>query len=96
MKNRMSGKEQLKPAAQQSSRPESHGGLSTKTQKSSMATVNLWFDYNNELAMKDGQGPSKIRYRPLSGGGHTKHRRTRSGCFTCRSRRIKVGVINYL
>lgn len=26
-----------------------------------------------------------------SGGDVVKHRRTRSGCFTCRSRRVKVG-----
>ncbi|KAL8935439.1 MAG: hypothetical protein Q9216_005421 [Gyalolechia sp. 2 TL-2023] len=27
--------------------------------------------------------------RAASGGEHTKHRRTRSGCFTCRQRRVK-------
>jgi hypothetical protein len=25
----------------------------------------------------------------LTGPGHVKHRRTRSGCYTCRSRRVK-------
>lgn len=36
--------------------------------------------------------PKSNRNRRKSGQGseHTKHRRTRSGCYTCRSRRVKV------
>lgn len=37
--------------------------------------------------------PSKVRRKAgivSPGGEHVKHRRTRSGCFTCRSRRVKV------
>ncbi len=31
------------------------------------------------------------RRKSASGPDHIKHRRTRSGCYTCRSRRVKVG-----
>lgn len=31
----------------------------------------------------------RTRRKPVSGPDHVKHRRTRSGCFTCRSRRVK-------
>lgn len=38
------------------------------------------------------QAPRSQRSRRKSAPGpdHIKHRRTRSGCFTCRSRRVKV------
>lgn len=38
------------------------------------------------------QAPRSQRNRRKSapGADHIKHRRTRSGCFTCRSRRVKV------
>lgn len=34
-------------------------------------------------------GNARMRRRPAT-GDHVKHRRTRSGCFTCRQRRVKV------
>jgi hypothetical protein len=36
------------------------------------------------------QGSHRSRRRQLAGGEHVKHRRTRSGCYTCRQRRVKV------
>lgn len=37
------------------------------------------------------QAPTQTRRRRQThGADHIKHRRTRSGCFTCRSRRVKV------
>ena len=33
---------------------------------------------------------SRSRRKPAHGSEHVKHRRTRSGCYTCRSRRVKV------
>ncbi|RDL33609.1 uncharacterized protein BP5553_07977 [Venustampulla echinocandica] len=33
--------------------------------------------------------PSRNRRKSTQGSEHTKHRRTRSGCYTCRSRRVK-------
>ncbi|TVY29510.1 putative transcriptional regulatory protein [Lachnellula hyalina] len=33
--------------------------------------------------------PTRNQKRPSQGTDHTKHRRTRSGCYTCRSRRVK-------
>ncbi|KAI9839307.1 MAG: hypothetical protein M1819_003302 [Sarea resinae] len=32
---------------------------------------------------------ARLRRKPASGADHVKHRRTRSGCYTCRSRRVK-------
>jgi len=34
--------------------------------------------------------PNRNRRKSNQGSEHTKHRRTRSGCYTCRSRRVKV------
>lgn len=36
------------------------------------------------------QGSNRIRRRINAGGEHVKFRRTRSGCYTCRNRRVKV------
>lgn len=40
--------------------------------------------------MLPAQGSSRARRRPAPGAEHVKHRRTRSGCYTCRNRRVKV------
>lgn len=42
-------------------------------------------------AMMPGTGSQRIRRRMTQGSDHVKHRRTRSGCYTCRLRRVKVG-----
>jgi hypothetical protein len=34
---------------------------------------------------------NRSRRKSSQGSEHTKHRRTRSGCYTCRGRRVKVG-----
>jgi hypothetical protein len=39
------------------------------------------------------QGSARTRRRVGPGGDHVKFRRTRSGCFTCRNRRVKVWLI---
>lgn len=36
------------------------------------------------------QGSARVRRRVGAGGEHVKFRRTRSGCYTCRQRRVKV------
>ena len=36
------------------------------------------------------QGSARVRRRVGAGGEHVKFRRTRSGCYTCRTRRVKV------
>jgi hypothetical protein len=35
-------------------------------------------------------GSARSRRRSVQTGEHVKHRRTRSGCYTCRNRRVKV------
>lgn len=41
-------------------------------------------------AMGAAQGGNPRMRRRSAPGDHVKHRRTRSGCFTCRQRRVKV------
>lgn len=50
------------------------------------------FDDPNQ-AILPAQGSARTRRRVGPGGDHVKFRRTRSGCFTCRNRRVKVGLI---
>jgi len=47
------------------------------------------FDEHGQ-AIAPGQPPSKSKRRQVHGPDHVKHRRTRSGCYTCRQRRVKV------
>lgn len=47
-----------------------------------------WFDATRKDLMEELK-PTPRRRRP-SGNDHVKHRRTRNGCYTCRSRRVKV------
>ena len=39
------------------------------------------------------QGTART-FRPSAATEHTKHRRTRNGCYTCRQRRVKVGFLH--
>lgn len=54
--------------------------------------ISFWDYTNPPLAMAGGQdaGSGNGRQRVRHGPDHVKHRRTRSGCYTCRSRRVKV------
>lgn len=46
--------------------------------------------YEDPSALDPVQGGNaRMRRRP-GPGDHVKHRRTRSGCYTCRQRRVKV------
>ncbi|KAI7458194.1 hypothetical protein KC351_g18273 [Hortaea werneckii] len=56
----------------------------------SMESLGTYSDYDdsnrNVLSAPPGQ---RQRRRQHSGSEHVKHRRTRSGCYTCRQRRVK-------
>ena len=61
----------------------------------SIATANLtqWFGHGPHSLQQTQQLPkstTRVRQRSNASGDHVKHRRTRSGCYTCRSRRVKV------
>ena len=47
-----------------------------------------WHDSTDIQSMEEPK-PTPRRRRP-AGNEHVKHRRTRNGCYTCRSRRVKV------
>jgi hypothetical protein len=61
---------------------------------SSYADMNYLFGAQDPML---AQKPNRNRRKSTQGVDSTKHRRTRSGCYTCRSRRVKVPVTsNYL
>lgn len=56
---------------------------------SSYADLNFLFGVQDPAMLVPK--PNRNRRKSNQGSDHTKHRRTRSGCYTCRSRRVKVG-----
>ena len=54
------------------------------------------FWYRSDLSdVQYGSGTGEYgRGMSISVSEHIKHRRTRSGCFTCRSRRVKVDLLS--
>ncbi|KAF2672585.1 hypothetical protein BT63DRAFT_131299 [Microthyrium microscopicum] len=53
-------------------------------------SFNLGFDFDDSnRTMIPAQGGSRTRRRVGTAGEHVKFRRTRSGCYTCRNRRVK-------
>lgn len=49
-----------------------------------------------EPIMFNAPKAQRSRRKSAPGLDHIKHRRTRSGCYTCRSRRVKVGSMRRL
>lgn len=65
--------------------------LLAETQNLPPVNLNRWFDLDSDTSTPNPKGIGRVRRRPPPGSDHVKHRRTRSGCYTCRSRRVKVG-----
>lgn len=60
----------------------------------SMDSLGGYSDYEDpNRAMLPQQGQQRQRRRQPQGSEHVKHRRTRSGCYTCRQRRVKVSQL---
>ncbi len=57
---------------------------------SASSYVNLQYLFGVQNTMMNPQKPNRSRRKSNPGSDQTKHRRTRSGCYTCRSRRVKV------
>jgi len=49
-----------------------------------------WYTPDTSLPVAERQELVQLSYGSILGVEAVKHRRTRSGCFTCRSRRVKV------
>ena len=49
-----------------------------------------------EPIMFNAPKSQRSRRKSAPGLDHVKHRRTRSGCYTCRNRRVKVTVLSFL
>lgn len=47
----------------------------------------------NSTGHEQMEGPKSSPRRRRPSGDHVKHRRTRNGCYTCRSRRVKVQLL---
>ncbi|KXS93645.1 hypothetical protein AC578_4208 [Pseudocercospora eumusae] len=59
-------------------------------QTMSMESLGSYSDYDEpNRTMLPPQAPPRSRRRQPQGAEHVKHRRTRSGCYTCRQRRVK-------
>lgn len=52
--------------------------------------VAFWYRPDPSASMFESESAAQIRPGAAGAGEHVKHRRTRSGCYTCRSRRVKV------
>ena len=55
--------------------------------------VAFWYRPDHSDPMFEGQSAGQARHAVAGAAEHVKHRRTRSGCYTCRSRRVKVKLI---
>ena len=55
-----------------------------------MGGVAFWYRPDNSLPIVERDEGVHLSQGGLGGLEGVKHRRTRSGCFTCRSRRVKV------
>nr|POE82475.1 hypothetical protein CFP56_67645 [Quercus suber] len=58
-----------------------------------------YVDYNDSIGVdypSQQAQPKQPRRPPPQGSEHVKHRRTRSGCYTCRQRRVKVSRASML
>lgn len=67
-----------------------HSSTVDGSQQFSSQRVGHWFDPDGNSSMLGSKGAVRVRRRPPPGSDHVKHRRTRSGCYTCRTRRVKV------
>jgi hypothetical protein len=91
---------QLNPAAQ-STGPRAPGMRIEGTANTPFPTYRLssassYADLQYLFGVQDlamiTQKTARNRRKSAQGPDHVKHRRTRSGCFTCRSRRVKVSI----
>ena len=57
---------------------------------------NPWYGTDAQSSGSLPRNPGRTRLRMPAGQDHVKHRRTRSGCYTCRERRVKVPGPNRL
>ncbi|GIZ43638.1 hypothetical protein CKM354_000685500 [Cercospora kikuchii] len=61
-----------------------------QVQNMSMESIGSYSDFEDAgRTILPPQAPARSRRRQPQGAEHVKHRRTRSGCYTCRQRRVK-------
>lgn len=67
------------------------GGNPSIDQPEVSENIARWFEQDPDVGASAPKAPVKVKRRAAN-SDHVKHRRTRSGCFTCRSRRVKVQI----
>ena len=65
-------------------------GLGTTPISPAYQNIGGYFNSYPEPIMFSAPKAQRSRRKSAPGLDHIKHRRTRSGCYTCRSRRVKV------
>lgn len=78
----------------QVSQEQAQQSLHNLSSASSYADLKYLFGVQDP--MMQAPKPNRNRRKSNQGSEHIKHRRTRSGCYTCRSRRVKVCLIYHL
>jgi hypothetical protein len=72
--------------------PDGYAPRLYQVQTGSQENLNNYSDIEDHARSSISQqgGSRGGKRRSVVGADHVKHRRTRSGCFTCRQRRVKV------
>jgi hypothetical protein len=86
-----SGQQIHHPPQQQQQMPPSMGGSPVPNPYQSLG----YFTGFPEPIMFNASKAQRSRRKSAPGLDHIKHRRTRSGCYTCRSRRVKVPIFSH-
>ena len=75
--------------------PEGYNSRLHQLQTMSSETLNSYSDMEDQSrATVPPQPSARGKRRSVPGPDHVKHRRTRSGCYTCRQRRVKVRTLH--
>lgn len=74
--------------------PDGYAPRLYQLQTISQENLNSYSDIEdpNRSAVPQQGGSRGGKRRSVTGADHVKHRRTRSGCYTCRQRRVKVSL----
>ncbi|KAI2624260.1 hypothetical protein GGR54DRAFT_568347 [Hypoxylon sp. NC1633] len=77
-------------AQYQSQQQSSHSGSTSPSLQSPYQSLGYFTGFPDPIMFQAPKPQSnRNRKKSASGADHVKHRRTRSGCYTCRSRRVK-------
>lgn len=70
--------------------PTSHMGNPTAPLANQYQSLGYYSGFPETIMFQEQKPQNSRRKKSTPGVDHVKHRRTRSGCYTCRTRRVKV------